>query len=144
MQATEPSPEEEPPRSADETPLPVPAVLLPSAMELQTFFLGGLFAIAVLAALHVASAVILPIVLAFVLRLLLQLAVGTLERAHVPRSIGAFVVIFLAGGLLSGFVAVLSVPAASWAQRLPEGIPRLEAHLVVLKRPIDALQHLIE
>jgi predicted PurR-regulated permease PerM len=36
------------------------------------------------------------------------------------------------------------LPAATWAQKLPEGIPRLEAHLVVLKAPIDALQRVIQ
>ena len=43
-----------------------------------------------------------------------------------------------------GLVAALSVPAATWAKRLPEGIPRLEAHLVVLKAPIQALQKVIQ
>jgi hypothetical protein len=41
-------------------------------------------------------------------------------------------------------VAALSVPAANWAERLPEGIPRLEAHLQVMKGPIQALQKVIQ
>ena len=41
-------------------------------------------------------------------------------------------------------VAALSVPAATWAERLPEGIPRLEAHLQVIKGPIEALQKVIQ
>jgi predicted PurR-regulated permease PerM len=41
-------------------------------------------------------------------------------------------------------VAALSVPAATWAGRLPEGIPRLEAHLQVIKGPIEALQKVIQ
>ena len=59
---------------AAEMPLPSP----------QTFFLGGLFALAVLATLYVASSIILPVVLAFVLQLLLQPAVRLLERVHFP------------------------------------------------------------
>ena len=52
--------------------------------------------------------------------------------------------ILLVIGSLVGLVAALSVPAATWSQRLPEGIPRLEAHLAVLKAPIEALQKVIQ
>jgi predicted PurR-regulated permease PerM len=132
--ASEPNPESTEITDAAEMPLPSP----------QTFFLGGLFALAVLAMLYVASSIILPVVLAFVLQLLLQPAVRLLERAHFPRAVGALLAILLVIGALVGLVAALSVPAATWAERLPEGIPRLEAHLVVLKAPMQALQKVIE
>jgi predicted PurR-regulated permease PerM len=54
------------------------------------------------------------------------------------------VTVLLVIGALAGLVAALSVPAATWAERLPEGIPRLEAHLHVMKGPIDALQKVIQ
>ena len=55
---------------------------MPLPANPQTFFLGGLFVLAGLAALYVASAIILPVVLAFVLMLLLQPAVrGPRARA---------------------------------------------------------------
>lgn len=117
---------------------------MPLPANPQTFFLGGLFVLAGLAALYVASAIILPVVLAFVLMLLLQPAVRILERVHLPRALGAILVLVLVIGTLVGLVAALSVPAATWAERLPHGIPRLEAHVVVLKRPIEALQALIQ
>jgi predicted PurR-regulated permease PerM len=121
----------------DETEMPLPS-------DPRTFFLGGLFAMAVLAALYVASSVILPVVLAFVLNLLLQPAVRLLGRLHLPRAVGALLSILLVIAALVGFVAALSVPAATWAERLPEGIPRLEAHLQVMKGPIQALQKVIQ
>ncbi|HXR74906.1 MAG TPA: hypothetical protein VN737_02955, partial [Bryobacteraceae bacterium] len=49
--------------AVDETEMPLPS-------DPRTFFLGGLFGLAVLTALYVASSVILPVVLAFVLNLL--------------------------------------------------------------------------
>jgi len=61
----------------DEAEMPLPS-------NPQTFFLGGLFALAALAALYVTSAIILPVVFAFVLKLLLQPAVRLLERVHSP------------------------------------------------------------
>jgi predicted PurR-regulated permease PerM len=123
--------------AADETEMPLPS-------DPKTFFLGGLFALGVLAALYVASSIILPVVLAFVLNLLLQPAVRLLGRLHLPRAVGALLTVFLVIGALVGFVAALSVPAATWAERLPEGIPRLEAHLEVIKGPIQTLQKVIQ
>jgi predicted PurR-regulated permease PerM len=117
-------------------------MLLPS--NPRTFFLGGIFALSVFATLYLASSVILPVVLAFVLQLLLQPAVRHLERVHLPRVVGALLTVLLAIGTLVGIVVGLSVPASNWATKLPEGIPRLEAHLVVLKNPILALQKVIQ
>ena len=124
-----------PTETADEMPLP---------SNPQTFFLGSLLTLAVLAAVYVASSIILPVVLAFVLQLILQPAVRLLDRVRLPRAVGALLAILLVMGTLVGFVAALSVPAATWAEKLPEGIPRLEAHVVVLKRPIEALQKVIQ
>jgi predicted PurR-regulated permease PerM len=116
---------------------------MPLPSNPQTFFLGGLFALGALAAIYVASSIILPVVLAFVLKLLLQPAVRVLERVHLPRAVGALLPILLVFGVLAGLVAALSGPAESWAKRLPEGIPRLETHLKVLSGPIEALQNFI-
>jgi predicted PurR-regulated permease PerM len=123
--------------AADETEMPLPS-------DAQTFFLGGLFALGVFAVLYVASAIILPVILAFVLSLLLQPAVRLLGRVHLPRAVGALLTVLLVIGVLVGLVAALSVPASTWAERLPEGIPRLEAHLQVIKGPIEALQKVIQ
>jgi hypothetical protein len=75
-----PEPNALPTAAADEMPLP---------SSPQTFFLGGLLALAVLAAVYVASSIILPVMLAFVLQLILQLALRLLKRTHLPRAIGA-------------------------------------------------------
>lgn len=130
-------PAEQKPEAVDDVEMPLPS-------DPQTFFLGGLFTLGVLAALYVASQVILPVVLAFLLNLLLQPGVRLLERLHFPRVVGALLAIIFVFTTLVGLVAALSVPAATWAQRLPEGIPRLEAHLIVLKGPIQTLQKAIE
>jgi predicted PurR-regulated permease PerM len=50
----------------------------------QTFFLGGLFALGTLTAIYVVRSIILSVVLAFVLKLLLQSAVRVLERVNYP------------------------------------------------------------
>jgi predicted PurR-regulated permease PerM len=117
---------------------------MPLPSNPQTFFVGGLFALAALTAIYVASSIVLPIMLAFVLKLLLQPCVRLLERVYLPRPLGALLAILVVVGGLVALVAALSVPAATWAEKLPEGIPRLESHLAVLQGPIQALQKVIE
>nr|WP_246749954.1 AI-2E family transporter [Mesorhizobium caraganae] len=117
---------------------------MPLPSNPQTFFLGGLFTVSVVVIAYVASSIVLPVVLAFVLKLLLQPVVRLLERVHLPRALGALLPILLVVAVLVGLVAALSGPAATWAERLPQGIPRLETHLVVLKGPIQALQKFIQ
>ncbi len=149
--ASTPPQEPSSPKVEDACP-PQPNAMLPAADDVHmplpsnplTVFAAGQFALVFLAALYVASPIILPIVLAFVLKLLLQPAVSVLERAYLPRAIGAILPILLVFGLLAGMGAALSGPAATWAERLPEGVPRLEAHLASLQGPIQALQRVIQ
>lgn len=149
--ASTPPREPSSPKVDDACP-PQPNAMLPAADDVHmplpsnplTVFAAGQFALVFLAALYVASPIILPIVLAFVLKLLLQPAVSVLERVYLPRAIGAILPILLVFGLLAGMGAALSGPAATWAERLPEGIPRLEAHLASLQGPIQALQRVIQ
>jgi predicted PurR-regulated permease PerM len=103
-------------------------------------FLGGLFALAVLAGCYVAAEIALPIVLAFVLSLVLQPAMRQRERLHLPRAIAALLIIVLLFGALAGLGTALSGPAASWAQKLPAGIPKLQERLSFVSRPITAVE----
>jgi hypothetical protein len=65
----------------DEDDLAIPA-------DANTVFLGGLFALAVLAGCYAAAEIALPM-LAFVLSLVLQPTMRQLERLHLPRAIAA-------------------------------------------------------
>src|SRR6266403_5431221 len=120
--------------AADETEMPLPS-------DPRTFFLGGLFALGVLAALYVASSVILPVVFALVLNLLLQPGVRLLGRLHLPRAVGALLTVLLVIGAIVGLVAALSVPAATWAERLPEGI---RTHHLAWPKPFLTIQRLLQ
>src|SRR5208337_2248766 len=71
---------------------------MPLPSELSTVFLGGLFLLALLAALYVAREIILPVVLAFILHLLLAPALRMLERLRAPRMLATVLLI----GLLFG------------------------------------------
>jgi predicted PurR-regulated permease PerM len=119
--------------AANEDDLPIPS-------DIKAVFLGGLFLLAMLGACYIASDIVLPIVLAFVLSLVLQPAMRALERVRLPRGVAAVFLIFMLFGTLGGLGAALSGPAASWAEKLPTGIPKLQERLSFLSRPIAAVQ----
>jgi len=119
--------------ASDEDELPIPS-------DLNTVFLGGLFLMGVLAACYVAAEILLPIVLAFVLNLVLQPAMRVLDRAHIRHGFAALLIILVLFGTLTGLGTALSGPAASWAQQLPAGIPKLQERLGFLSRPLAAVQ----
>ena len=114
------------------------------APDPKTVFLGGLFALALLAATQVASDILLPLVLAFILKLLLQPAMRWLERLQVPSMVAALLLIVGVFGVIVGLGAAISGPAGTWAAKLPEGIPRLQERLSFLRAPIDTLQRFLQ
>jgi predicted PurR-regulated permease PerM len=120
--------------SDDDMPLPT---------EPRTIFLGGLFGLAVLAALYVTAPIALPVVLAIFLKLLLQPFVRVLDRMHVPRGLGALVAILALVLGLAGLVSALAGPAAAWASKLPQALDRLQEGLPMLRSPISALTGLL-
>jgi predicted PurR-regulated permease PerM len=117
----------------DDDDLPIPS-------DIKTVFLGGLFLLGVLAACYVAAEIVLPVVLAFVLKLVLQPVMRAFERAHLPHGIAALLIIVTLFGALAGLGAALSGPAASWAQKLPSGIPKLQERLTFLSQPLSAVE----
>jgi predicted PurR-regulated permease PerM len=124
-------------RTVERTEMPLPS-------DFGIFFQGGLFILAIFAALYVAREIILPIVLAFILMLVLYRAMRLLERWRVPRVLGALLLISLLFGAFIGVGSVLVGPAASWAAKLPLGVPRLQEHLSFLRGPVAAIQHLLQ
>jgi predicted PurR-regulated permease PerM len=115
----------------------------PEPPNIQSVYLGGLFLLALLAACYAAAEILLPIVVAFVLMLVLQPAMRLLNKLHIPRGLAALLLILVFFSVLFGLGTVLSGPAAHWAQKLPEGIPKLQERLSFLSRPIASLQKLV-
>lgn len=113
---------------------------MPLPGDPKVIFLGGLFILAALGAAYLASEIVLPLVLAFILKLLLQPSVRTLERLYVTRTLASLLLIMLVFGTIVGLTAAISGPASTWAAKLPQGISRLEDRLAFLQVPVDALQ----
>jgi len=103
----------------------------------------GQFTLLLLCVLYAARDIVLPIVLAFVLKLLLEPAMRLLGRLRLPRTAAALLLILAVFGILVGLGTALAGPAADWAAKLPEGVPRLQERLAFLSGPIEAVRHFL-
>ena len=116
----------------------------PSGLErlekLRTIFLGGLLALALLAASYAAAEIVLPILLAFVLNLVFRPVLRLLLRARLPQPLAALILVLLLVALFVAAAVLLSGPISSWIGRIPETLPRIEQRLSFLSRPIRSLQ----
>jgi predicted PurR-regulated permease PerM len=117
---------------------------IPVPSDPNTLLLTGLFIFATLAIAYVAAEVILPIVLAFVLTLLLSPGMRLLGRLHTPRSLSALLLILAVLTGIFALGAAVSGPAKSWAERLPEGLPRIEERLRFLSEPIKTVTEFLQ
>jgi len=114
---------------------------MPLPQDPTAVFLGGLFILALLACANLAKEVVLPIVLAIILKLLLQPVMRFFERLHVPRLAAALTIIALLFALIGGLGELLREPATDWAKRLEEGVPRLQERVRIVTVPLNTLKH---
>lgn len=117
---------------------------MPLPGDPKEVFLGGLFILAALAGAYWASEIVLPLVLAFILKLLLQPAVRALEQVYLTRTLASLLLILVIFGTIVGLTVALSMPASNWAAKLPQGVSRLEERLAFLRGPIETLQRFLE
>jgi predicted PurR-regulated permease PerM len=151
----QPSPDKEGPRSV---PVNLPAEALPEdnkddstaealanaekplPTDPKTIYLAGLFGLALLVVCYFAQAIVVPFIMAFVLKMMLQPLVRVLGRWRVPRAVSAVAAMLVLAGVLATLAVLLSMPAATLAQAVTEGLPRLEERLRFLQRPLAGLQ----
>ena len=117
---------------------------IPSARDARTIFQGILCGIAVLACLYVAQDIVLPVVLALVLKILLQPLVNLLGRLHVPKPAGALIALAVLLSVFVGLSMLLSSPAARWVSELPETWPQLQQKFAFMKYPVEHVQRTLD
>ena len=133
----------EPANSAATPQVTTSSPTLPADVETRTVFLGGIFLLLFLTALHVASVVAIPFVLALVLKLVLHPLMVRLERMHIPRALASFVIVLTLLSCVIGFGALLSEPAASWGTKISTNLPALQERLSIVSKPLEKTQKLL-
>ncbi len=114
-------------------------------LNAQTIALAILAILAVFYALSVASELVVPLLLAMMLKLMLQPVMRFLRgRLKLPMGVAAFVLILGLLGLIGGIGATVAVPASGWIAKAPQGLQTLEDQLSLLRDPIEAVQRLVQ
>jgi predicted PurR-regulated permease PerM len=111
----------------------------PVAQQHAAVAAGALAILATLAlfyTLHLARAVVLPVVVAILLSFLLRSPVRWLKRHRVNEPLGAALVVFGSTLLVVGSLALLSGPASDWIERAPAALGDVERKLRTLAAPI--------
>ena len=121
------------------SPLPDSASEQPPVIrraEVVAFALVALLIICVVAVLYLAKAFFLPVTMAFVVGTMLSPAASFLERYHIPRAVGAVLIVVTVAAAMAFMVGLISSPLIDWSAHLPELGARLKDKLHVLDRPL--------
>ena len=113
---------------------------MPLPSDPKTVYLAGLFFLALLTAVHAAAEIVWPFVFAFMLSLLLTPVQRILERVHIPRLMSSLLLVVAVLAVVVGLATAVSAPAATWAAKLPDAIPRLIERLRFLEAPLATVQ----
>ncbi|WP_339768306.1 AI-2E family transporter [uncultured Paraglaciecola sp.] len=96
-----------------------------------------LLALGVLYTLYFAQTLLLPVVVTSLIALMLSPLVGTLQRAHVPRTISAFLLVSTLIAPFTFLASELAEPAQKWAKLVPELTQHLTEQIDSLSDAMD-------
>lgn len=115
------------------------ALSLDSAVFVRSATLSAILFLMVMYTLYFAATLAIPIVLAFLLSLVLAPIVRFLASLHIPRGIGAMLVMLGVASLMAGGVYGVVAPASQWIDKAPDELRKLEYKLAWVKKPIAKL-----
>jgi predicted PurR-regulated permease PerM len=108
--------------------------------DLRTLLLLIIAGLLVTYMLYVARVVMIPLMVALLLKLALSPVVRVMASWRVPESIGAAIVLAVGVAGVGYGIFALSAPAAEWIARIPDSLTTLEHHFQVLKEPVEQMQ----
>ena len=116
----------------------------PRRLSLGEISLIGIFIILLSFACKYASVILVPLTFATLLSLLLTPVVRFLSRLHVPKRIGAAIVVASIVGIFSSGVIGLYDPATEWLTRSPQILQKTEFKLRKIKEPLEKIKKAAE
>ena len=116
------------------------AAVLPATMDVRNASLTVLAVLALILVLQYAQAMVIPIVLGILISYALEPVVKVLERWHVPRVIGAALVLLAVVGASGWLLYGLRQEATAIVQQLPEAAHRLREKFENRQPTVKAIQ----
>ena len=117
---------------------------LPDLNPVVIRLLLSLVSLAVLYTLVLAQTVLAPLALAFLLSLVLAPIVRWLECLHVPRTLGAGLIVLLLLSGLSYGVASSIEPVSNWVEQAPRILRQLEHKIYPIKKTVEEVSKTAE
>lgn len=120
---------------------------LPLPTDVKGMVLIGILALMTLNALYLAGEIFIPIIIAFLLKMVLEPVMELLVAWHLPRFLSAFLIVSVLLSGVTGLAVILSGPAASWISKAPESFTRLQtrlAGLTAMARDFQQASHDVE
>jgi len=105
--------------------------------------LVGIFLLLLLCCLKAASEIVIPVVLAYLLKLVFHPLARALEKWKLPKTIIAGLVLIALLSVLGILGTALSGPAISWAEKLPDSLPQFQERVKVLRQPVEKTQKIL-
>jgi predicted PurR-regulated permease PerM len=112
--------------------------------RIKSWPLTGLFVLACVYTLSLASAFLIPLAVGVILYFLLRPPVRALKEARIPEPVGAALVLLALVTAVGIGLYALSYPAAAWAARAPESLSRVQSKLSPLARRVQRLTRTAE
>lgn len=122
--------------------MPLPEIQV-QPINLNTIFLGGLFTFATLTLLYVARDIALPVVLAFVLKLMLQPLLRFTEHLRIARTPAAMLILLMFFGVMFALYEMLAPTASNWEEKIPTIMETLRERISPFSKPIEETQKLM-
>ncbi len=120
------------------------AVPFPARADVRSVALTGLFLLALLYTMYLASSFLLPVVTGVLFAFLFYPVVRRLKRWRVPEWLSATVIVLGLVGVLGWGGYKLTGQAAQWMARAPQVISKVEQRLVKLRRPVEEVTRTAE
>ena len=120
---------------------------LPLPTDAKAMLLAGIFTLLLFYGLYLAAEILIPILIAFLLKLVLQPAMETLVSFHLPRFLAALVIVGILLAAVCGLGVMLTGPASAWVSRAPQSVAKVEAKLAsvsALAREFQKATHDVE
>jgi predicted PurR-regulated permease PerM len=131
--------------AADGAAAAVPPTAVRSVADVQTTALIVIALVVVLVAIHVAAAFFIPLLVSVFLSYTLSPLVGRLQAWHIPRAVGATVVMFAFVALCTAAVYRAGSDAAELLELLPQAVEKVRLSFAAWQRDgVNPLHHVQE
>jgi len=102
----------------------------------RTWAINGLFLLALIAALHLARELLLPVVVAVILHWVFLPAMRVMQKVRISAPLGAGIIVLGLLAVFAGGIYYLAEPASEWIEKAPQGIREIGAKLRIVTRPV--------